>query len=92
MFHVGPWTDPVQTVRAFEGNVPLEFCLHPLRDVQQATPAEMESKLVEIAEACGSCPYTVRADGLQVLSTLQHELAQVDAWIQIAHRVLRNGH
>ncbi|MBD3305243.1 hypothetical protein GF339_02730 [candidate division KSB3 bacterium] len=91
MFHVGPWTDPAKTVQAFEGKMPLEFCLHPLRDVQQATEAEMESKLVEIAEACGPCPYTVRADGLQVATSLQHELDQVDTWIKVADRVLRNS-
>ncbi len=69
--------------------MPLEFCLHPLRDVKQATPAEMENTLTEIAEACGSGPYTVRADGLQVLSGLKKELAKVDEWIEVADRVLR---
>ncbi len=72
--------------------MPLEFCLHPLRDIQQATAAEMENKLTEIVEACGPCPYTVRADGLQVASELKNELAQVDEWIKLANRVLRDGH
>ncbi len=92
MFHVGPWTDPTVSVKAFEGKTPLEFCLDPFSDVQKATPVEMEQKLIEIVEACGPCPYTVRADGLQVITGLQTELNQVDEWIKIAHRVLRNGH
>lgn len=91
MFHVGPWTDPAQTVQAFEGKMPLEFCLHPFQDVQHATPAEMEKKLREIVEACGPCPYTVRADGLQVTTDLKQELAKIEEWITVADRVLRNG-
>ena len=37
MFHVGPWTDVKTAMETFKGAVPLEICLHPLSDVQNAT-------------------------------------------------------
>ena len=67
MFHVGPWTDTAAAVKTFSGKVPLEICLHPVRDIQTAARPVMEKRLSGIARACNGSPYTVRADGLQVV-------------------------
>jgi uroporphyrinogen-III decarboxylase len=91
MFHVGPWTDVGRAVETFDGKVPLEICLHPLRDVQKATSSQMEAKIVEIAYSCKDTPYSVRADGLQVIDDLDSDLTRIREWMTLANRVLSDN-
>jgi uroporphyrinogen-III decarboxylase len=88
MFHVGPWTDAATAVQTFNGKVPVEICLHPVRDVQNATRTVMEKRLAGIAQACNGTPYTVRADGLQVVTNVKQDLAKIDEWNEMARRLL----
>jgi uroporphyrinogen-III decarboxylase len=88
MFHVGPWTSGTRCVEVFENKVPLEFCLHPLRDVQDTQVEGMKAKLAEIAKAVKAGPYTVRADGLQVFRGLDRDLPQIKEWIKVADEFL----
>ena len=89
MFHVGPWTDGETCMKVFRGAVPLEFCLHPVRDVQGAERPEIENRLRRIAAACEGSPYTVRADGIQLMSGVETDLANLKKWLSVADRVLR---
>ena len=88
MFHVGPWTDVTRAMETFKGKVPLEICLHPLRDVQKATEIEMENRLNDIASSCDGSPYTVRADGLQVIGNIETDLLKIKKWISLANSIL----
>jgi uroporphyrinogen-III decarboxylase len=88
MFHVGPWTDVRSAMDAFKGVVPLEICLHPLRDVQHATVDEVKKKLAEVASACGGCAYSVRADGLQNIGALNEDVNKIERWMGVANSVL----
>ncbi len=90
MFHVGPWTDGAVCNQVFRGQVPLEFCLHPFQDVQHADRPAMERRLRAIGAACGAGPYTVRADGIQVIDGLEPALRAIEEWIATADRVLRD--
>lgn len=89
MFHVGPWTDGAVCMRTFQGRVPLEFCLHPLRDVQLADERAMEGRVRTIARTCGGNPYTVRADGIQVVRGLSMDVEAISTWVRVADRALR---
>jgi hypothetical protein len=89
MFHVGPWTDGETCMKVFKGAVPLEFCLHPVKDVQNADRRAIENRLRGIAMACDGGPYTVRADGIQLIHDLQKDLSAITEWIAAADRVLR---
>jgi uroporphyrinogen-III decarboxylase len=88
MFHVGPWTDVATAVKTFNGKVPLEICLHPVRDIQTATRITMEKRLSDIAEACNGYPYTVRADGLQIMKDIDRDLKKIGEWNEMARRLL----
>ncbi len=87
MFHVGPWTDVEAAARAFGETACLEICLHPLRDVHEPDPGEREARLRALGEAASGTAFTVRADGLQVLTDLDDELERVAQWIQAARTV-----
>jgi uroporphyrinogen-III decarboxylase len=91
MFHVGPWTDGAACRRAFGQHVPLEFCLHPVKDVQTASRDDMERRLRGIAAACDGSPYSVRADGIQLMQGLEKDVGVIQDWIEVADRVLREG-
>ncbi len=88
MFHVGPWTDIEQAVETFAPNTSLEICLDPVMDVQMADEKRMEEKLRTIKETCQDrIAYTVRADGLQLLYTLEEDIAKIKDWSQIARKL-----
>lgn len=91
MFHVGPWTDVKTAMEAFKGAVPLEICLHPLRDVQRATDDDMKRKLARIASACGESAFSVRADGLQNIGNLEEDVRKIERWMGIANTILKNN-
>jgi hypothetical protein len=91
MFHVGPWTDLRRAAEVFGGHHALEICLNPVEDVQMADADQMRAKLRGVVDTCGDIAYTVRADGLQDLHGVQHELAQIREWIDIAHQELLGG-
>jgi uroporphyrinogen-III decarboxylase len=88
MFHVGPWTDVRKAAEVFDGRVALEICLHPVRDVQNATKAEMEDRLKGIARACVNSRFTVRADGLQVMTSVEEDLKKIQEWNGFARHLL----
>jgi len=88
MFHVGPWTDLRRSVEVFGARHALEICLNPVEDVQMADADQMRAKLRGIVATCGDIAYTVRADGLQDLHGVQHELTRIRAWIDLAHEEL----
>jgi uroporphyrinogen-III decarboxylase len=88
MFHVGPWTDVETAVKTFNGEMPLEICLHPVRDVQKAMKSTMEERLSNIAAICNGCPYTVRADGLQIVLGVEQDLKKINEWNEMARRLL----
>lgn len=91
MFHVGPWTSGEACMRVFQGRVPLEFCLHPVKDVQRASRAEIEERVRSIAKTCDGSPYTVRADGIQPVAGPEKDVGVISEWIEVADRVLREN-
>ena len=90
MFHIGPWTSLVESKRVFGEDTALEKCLMPTEDVQMASPKEIEEKLKEIKSSLDGCYYTVRADGLQLLSDVAHDVEIIKQWVNIARSVLNN--
>lgn len=83
LLHIGPWTSLEAAARIFK-NTPLEKCLHPVRDVQNATKEEIEHNLKGLIRVAKNASVTIRADGIQVLHSLKQDLEKVKLWISIA--------
>jgi hypothetical protein len=62
--------------------------LHPLLDVQKATEEKMRSHLTHVRSVTEGTPTTVRADGLQVISSVKEDLAKIKRWADIAQSIL----
>lgn len=88
MFHVGPWTDLKTAMDTFNGEMPLEICLHPIKHVQHTDENVKRNKLKEIKELCGGSPYTVRAEGLQKITTVNEDINNIKDWVRIANETL----
>lgn len=91
MFHVGPWTNLERAYQVFDGKMPLEICVHPIQYVQKASPEKMQKNLMYIVDTCGPCPYTIRAEGLQVVNGVEEDLRKIKKWIDIANSVLKSN-
>jgi uroporphyrinogen-III decarboxylase len=90
MLHIGPWTSLLDSERVFGKDTALEKCLMPTEDVQMASPKEMEIKLQEIKNIFEGSHYTVRADGLQLINDVNHDVEVINQWVKIARKVLKN--
>ncbi len=88
MFHIGPWTDIRQAKRVFGKDTALEKCLMPTEDIQRASEKEMEEKLDNIRAVLDGTSYTVRADGLQVINSLDTDVTRLKRWIEVAKKKL----
>jgi len=89
MFHIGPWTDLKEVRKVFGKSSALEKCLMPIADVQLASKNQMEAKLDEIRNALDGVSYTVRADGLQVINSVEQDVAKIKDWVKIAYKKLK---
>ncbi len=88
MFHIGPWTDLRQAKRVFGEDTALEKCLMPTEDIQRVSEKEMEEKLDNIRAVLDGTSYTVRADGLQVINSIDTDVKRVKQWIEVAKKKL----
>lgn len=89
MFHIGPWTDIKKSKEVFGKDTALEKCLMPTADVQLASETKMEDKLSEIRGILDGTSYTVRADGLQVIDSVEKDLVVVKRWVEVAWEKLK---
>jgi hypothetical protein len=86
VFHVGPRTDLNAAAREMTG-LALQICLDPMQDVQRADENHIRSRIGHIMEACRGKAFTVRADGLHTVDTLERELKAIDHWLAVASAV-----
>lgn len=85
-FHVSPWTD-VEKAADKMGDLALQVCLDPVRDVQRASNEHIEERLESICRVCEGKAFTIRVDGIHTIDNLERELEAVDNWLGIALRV-----
>ena len=89
MMHIGPWSDLAKAVDVFsKTGIALDICLSATGDVYDRTAPEMRQKLQGIKDACeGRVKYAVRADGFQIVRTVEDDLAKIRRWNQVAAEV-----
>lgn len=88
MFHIGPWTSLREARRVFARYTALEKCLMPTEDIQFISEREMGEKLENIRAILDGVSYTVRADGFQVISSLDDDLEKIRQWVRTANTKL----
>jgi hypothetical protein len=89
MMHIGPWSDVVQAAAVFgPKDIALEICVNSVRDMYEKSEPEMVAQLAEIKAACdGRVRYSVRCDGIAVLSTIDDCLVKIGEWNRAAKAV-----
>jgi hypothetical protein len=92
LLDVSGWTDLGAVLPQLPREAPrLERRLHPLRDLQHASPSHMGEKVRETVRLCQEHDlpaFTIRVSGLQLQSTTQADLEQVRTWIREARRAI----
>ncbi|MEI8079724.1 MAG: uroporphyrinogen decarboxylase family protein [bacterium] len=93
MMHIGPWSDLAKAAEVFSStNMALDICLSATGDVYDRTAEEMRQKLQGIKDTCdGRVKYAVRADGFQIVRTVEEDLAKIRLWNQMAAEVFGQG-
>jgi len=87
LLHISAWTDRRAAGRMVREAQPLQVCVHPIREVLEATDAEIERSLSEIIEHLGRYPIKIDADGLEACMDMPEEIARVKHWIELAQRI-----
>jgi len=89
MIHISPWTDLEQSAANLaDSGIALEVVLHPLTDIQKATEGRIRSHLAHVRSVTQGVSITVRADGLQVISSAKEDLKKIKRWVDIAQSIL----
>jgi len=89
MVHISPWSDRQASVDNFrDSGISLEVVLHPLWDAQKVSVEEIAAHLTSIRSITADLPVTVRADGLQSITTLENDLYSILQWARLARNVL----
>lgn len=89
MLHLGPWTDISRGRQVFGESVPLEICLHPVRDIYGANEEQMRSTLRRILRESEPAPITIRADTFQRVYGVGRDIAKIQRWITVAREELK---
>lgn len=88
MLDVSGWTDKEQVLASLDNEAPrLEMRLHPLKDLQDATPEWMAEKVHSVlatARKHDVGALTIRVSGLQPWRSVEEDLDQVKQWVQAA--------
>jgi hypothetical protein len=91
LLDVSGWTDLEEVLSSLKGQVPrLEIRLHPVKDLQDASPDWMAERVCQVVALCRRYDvgaFTIRVSGLQPWITVQEDIAQVQRWIAIAREV-----
>jgi len=91
MMHIGPWSDVAKAAEVFgKRDIALDICINSTEDVYDRKPEEMRQKLMKIKNACeGKVRYAVRADGFQIIRTIEQDLAKIREWNDVAIDVFK---
>jgi uroporphyrinogen-III decarboxylase len=89
MMHIGPWSDIKSAVDVFgTKDIAIEICLNSNRDMYDKTEEQMIKQLEDIKKICdGKIRYSVRLDGIAILSTEEQCRTKVAEWTKAAKRV-----
>jgi uroporphyrinogen-III decarboxylase len=89
MMHIGPWSDIESAAGVFGAkDIAIEICLNSNRDMYEKTEEEMIKQLEDIKKTCdGKVRYSVRLDGIAILSTEEQCMAQLAEWTKAAKQV-----
>lgn len=83
VFHVSPRTEEAPAAEAMADKA-LQVCLDPVADVQRASDEHITGRIGQIISDCSPTPFTIRADGLHTIDTLERELGAIDHWLELA--------
>lgn len=89
MMHLGPWSDIQKAVEVFaQKDIVIEICLSSTADVYDASEGQVRQKLEHIKNICdGKIKYSVRADGLAILNSIEEDLAKINLWSKVASEI-----
>ena len=89
---VSGFTDPEKVLSEIGPESPrLDIRLHPLNDLQDATPEWMETRLTKTIDLCrkyGVKSLSIRVSGLNPWKSPEADFEQIRCWITIARRVI----
>jgi hypothetical protein len=89
---VSGYTDPAEVLPALGSGAPrLDIRLHPLRDLQDATPEWMQARVASVIDLCrrhGVASLSIRVSGLNPWKSPPEDFRQIRTWIDTARRVI----
>jgi hypothetical protein len=89
---VSGYTDLEEVLREINGRAPrLDIRLHPLRDLQDATPEWMAGRVASVIDLCrrhGVESMSIRVSGLNPWKSPAEDFQKIRTWIEAARRVI----
>ena len=89
MIHVSPWTDRNAAAAGYAEDRALQIVLHPVSEV--ICPESEDARrqvLLDIKRIFKERPITVRADGFEIMYSVERDTEQMKKWVETANEVL----
>ena len=87
LLHVSAWTDRRRTAETLSRDLPLQVCVHPLKEVLDASDETIRASLAEIVDTLGGHRIKIDADCFQTVMDLDEEVRRIRHWAEIAQEV-----
>jgi hypothetical protein len=88
MCHVSAWCDCVKAAEVYGTEQALQVCVHPIREVLDATLSQMEERIKQIVGALGDHRFYINADCIQACLDMPVQIKKIQNWVETARRVI----
>jgi len=89
MMHISPWSDDKKAVEVFKGEVALDRCLDPVRDLFCATKEEMKRRIIKIISDFGNIPrYFINLNALMKVHNLEYDLNKIKEFLDVYCKIV----
>lgn len=88
MVHVSPWTDRAAAAEGYSKGKAIQVALHPVSEVISPGSGEaMRQALLDIKDIFKGHRATVRADGFEIMYSVERDVKQMKEWVRTANEV-----
>jgi len=89
LIHVSPWTDRKTAAESYSPGKALQIVMHPVSEVVCPESEDTQRQVLsEIKQLFKERPITVRADGFEIMYSVERDTEKMKDWVKTANEVL----
>ncbi|MDO9579192.1 MAG: uroporphyrinogen decarboxylase family protein [Bacteroidales bacterium] len=87
LLHISAWTDRCKAAEILDRNLPLQVCVHSLKEVLCATDSQIKASLADIIKNLGHHRIKIDADCFQTFMEMSEQVRRIRHWTDLAQKM-----